>query len=414
MKNKRKLSLPAWIFIGMVAGILCGLCFLGNPEFTNEYIKPIGTIYINLLKFLVVPVVLFSIADGVISLQDLKRVGSVGLKTFVYYMCTTALAVVIGLILSSAVKGWFPPLDSAALGELTYEAKESPSVMQVIVNIFPDNFFKPMVNADMLPLIVVAILLGAGVLSAGEKGKKIGDAINCMNEVIMKIMMMIIKITPIGVFCLMTNVVAVNGASIVGTLALVIGVAYVGYILHVVIVYGASVKFLSGMSPIAFFKGLYPAMITAFTTTSSNATLPVNIECCNKMGAEPEISSFVLPLGATINMDGTAIYQAVATVFIAACYNVTLSLGDMAMVVLTATLASVGTAGVSGAGMIMLAMVLESIGLPVEGIAIIAGVDKIFDMGRTTLNITGDATCAIWISKLEQKKAAKAAAKAAK
>ena len=404
MKNKRKLSLPAWIFIGMFAGILAGLCFLGNPDFTKEWIKPIGTIYINLLKFLVVPVVLFSIADGVISLKDLKRVGSVGLKTFVYYMCTTALAVVIGLALATAFKGLFPPLDSAKLGELAYEAKESPSVMQVIVNIFPDNLFKPLVNADMLPVIVISILLGAGVLAAGEKGQKIGDAINCMNEVVMKIMMMIIKITPLGVFCLMTNVVAENGPKIVGTLALVIAVAYLGYLLHVVLVYGASVKFLSGRSPLAFAKGIAPAFVCAFTTTSSNATLPLNIECCNKMGAEPEISSFVLPLGATINMDGTAIYQAVATVFIAACYGIDLTLSKMAMVVLTATLASVGTAGVSGAGMIMLAMVLTSIGVPVEGIAIIAGVDKIFDMGRTALNITGDATCAMWISKLEQKK----------
>ena len=404
MNKKRKLSLPAWIFIGMFAGILAGLCFLGNPDFTKEWIKPIGTIYINLLKFLVVPVVLFSIADGVISLKDLKRVGSVGLKTFVYYMCTTALAVVIGLALATAFKGLFPPLDSVKLGELAYEAKESPSVMQVIVNIFPDNLFKPMVNADMLPVIVIAILLGAGVLAAGDKGRKIGDAINCMNEVVMKIMMMIIKITPLGVFCLMTNVVAENGPKIVGTLALVIGVAYLGYLLHVVLIYGASVKFLSGMSPLKFAKGIAPAFICAFTTTSSNATLPLNIECCNKMGAEPEISSFVLPLGATINMDGTAIYQAVATVFIAACYGIDLTLSKMAMVVLTATLASVGTAGVSGAGMIMLAMVLTSIGIPVEGIAIIAGVDKIFDMGRTALNITGDATCALWISRLEQKK----------
>ena len=404
MKEKRKLSLAAWIFIGMVAGILVGLLFIKSPQFTTDWIKPIGTIYINLLKFLVVPVVLFSIADGVISLKDLKRVGSVGLKTFVYYMCTTALAVVIGLALATAFKGLFPPLDSAKLGELAYEAKESPSVMQVIVNIFPDNLFKPLVNADMLPVIVISILLGAGVLAAGEKGQKIGDAINCMNEVVMKIMMMIIKITPLGVFCLMTNVVAENGPKIVGTLALVIAVAYLGYLLHVVLVYGTSVKFLSGRSPLAFAKGIAPAFVCAFTTTSSNATLPLNIECCNKMGAEPEISSFVLPLGATINMDGTAIYQAVATVFIAACYGMDLTLSNMAMVVLTATLASVGTAGVSGAGMIMLAMVLTSIGVPVEGIAIIAGVDKIFDMGRTALNITGDATCAMWISKLEQKK----------
>lgn len=411
-KSVKKLSLPAWIFIGMFAGILVGLCFLGNPDFTTNYLKPIGTIYINLLKFLVVPVVLFSITDGVISLKDLKRVGSVGIKTFVYYMITTAIAVVIGLVLANIFKSAFPALPSAELSSLEYTAKEAPGVMDVIVGIFPSNVLAPMVNADMLPVIVIAILMGAGILSAGEKGEKIGDFVNCMNDVVMKVMMMIIKITPIGVFCLMANVVAVNGASIVGTLALVIGIAYLGYIIHVVLVYGCSIRFLSNMNPIAFFKGLAPAMICAFTTTSSNATLPLNIECCNKMGAEPEISSFVLPLGATINMDGTAIYQAVATVFIAACYGINLTLADMAMVVLTATLASVGTAGVSGAGMIMLAMVLTSIGIPVEGIAIIAGVDKIFDMGRTTLNITGDATCAMWISKLERAKAAKKSAAA--
>ena len=407
MKTTRKLSLPAWIFIAMLGGILLGLLFVGNPGFTDSYIKPIGTIYINLLKFLVVPVVLFSIADGVINLKDLKRVGSVGAKTFIYYMCTTAFAVVIGLIVVNLFKGWFPALPSADLKDLEYAAKEAPSVMSVIVGIFPDSFFKPMVDANMLPLIVTAILLGAGVLSAGEKGQIVGKAISSMSAVVMQIMMMIIKITPVGVFCLMTNVVAVNGPKIVGTLALIIGVAYLAYFLHVVIVYGASAKFLSGMNPIEFAKGIAPAFITAFTTTSSSATLPVTMECCNKMGAEPEVSSFVLPLGATINMDGTAIYQAVAAVFIACCYNVNLTVADMAMIVLTATLASVGTAGVSGAGMIMLAMVLETVGLPVEGIAIIAGVDKIFDMGRTALNITGDATCALWVSKQEQKKAAK-------
>ena len=412
MEKKKKLSLPAKIFIGMLAGIIVGLLFIKNPAFTTDYLKPIGTIYINLLKFLVVPVVLFSITDGVISLKDLKRVGSVGLKTFIYYMFTTALAVVIGLVVVNLFKGYFPALSSADLGALEYTAKETPKVMDVIVNIFPSNLVQPMVAADMLPVIVIAIFFGAGILAAGEKGEKIGEWINCMNEVVMKIMMMIIEFTPYGVFCLMANVVAVNGASIVGTLALVIGVAYIGYIIHVVVVYGLSVKFLSKMSPIAFFKGIAPAMMCAFTTTSSNATLPLNIECCNNMGAEPEISSFVLPLGATINMDGTAIYQAVCAVFIACCYGIDLTLSQMAMIVLTATLASVGTAGVSGAGMIMLAMVLTSIGLPVEGIAIIAGVDKLFDMGRTTLNITGDATCALFISRIERDKAAKKAAKA--
>ena len=416
MKEKKKLSLPIKIFIGMALGIIAGLIFafahLG--EFTKEWIKPIGTIYVNLLKFLVVPVVLFSIADGVISLNDLKRVGSVGLKTFVYYMATTALAVVIGLALVNIFKGAFTPLPSADIEALTYEAKEAPSVMQVIVNIFPSNLVQPMVTSDMLPIIVIAIFLGAGCLAAGEKGAKIADLINCGQDVVMKIMMMIISFTPIGVFCLMTNVVAENGPQIIGKLALIIGVAYLGYIIHVLVVYGLSVRFLSKMSPIKFFKGIAPAMITAFTTTSSNATLPVNIECCNNMGAEPEISAFVLPLGATINMDGTAIYQAVCTVFIACCYGRDLSLGDMAMIVLTATLASVGTAGTPGAGMIMLAMVLTQVGLPVEGIAIIAGVDKLFDMGRTTLNITGDATCALWISRTEREKKARMTAKANK
>ena len=412
MQQKRKLNLPAWIIIGMLAGIAVGFIFLKiGGTFTTDYLKPFGTIYINLLKFMVVPVVLFSIMSGVISLNGLKKVRSVGIKTFIYYICTTALAVVIGLVVVNCFKGFFPVLDSSVTSGLKYEATEAPKIMDVIVNIFPDNLLKPMVDTNMLPVIVIAIFFGAGVLAAGEKGKMIANIVDSMNEVVMKVLMMIIKLTPIGVFCLMADVVAVNGAKVVGSLALIVGVAYIGYILHLVIVYSLSIKFLAGMSPIKFFKGMAAAMLTAFTTTSSNATLPVNIECCNDMGAEPEISSFVLPLGATINMDGTAIYQAVATVFIACCYGVDLTIGQMAMVVVTATLASIGTAGVSGAGMIMLSMVLLQVGLPVEGIAIIAGVDKLFDMGRTTLNITGDATCAMWLSKVERRNKEKLAAK---
>lgn len=403
VKEKKKLSLSAWIFIGMFAGIITGVLFLKNPEFTTNYIKPFGTIYINLLKFLVVPVVLFSITDGVISLKDIKRVGSIGWKTFVYYMVTTAIALVIGLVYANIFKGSFPLLNTT---DAAYEAK-STNIMDVIVNIFPSNILSPMVNADMLPVIVIALFFGAGILVSGDKGKKVGDFINSLYEVTMKIMLMIIKITPIGVFCLMCNVVAVNGPKIVGSLALVIGVAYIAYITHVIVVYGSSVRFLSGMSLGKFLKGMAPAMICAFTTTSSNATLPLTIECSNKLGSDPEVSSFVLPLGATINMDGTAIYMGVTSVFIATCYGVNLTLGQMATIVLTATLASVGTAGVSGAGMIMLAMVLQSVNLPVAGIALIAGVDKLFDMGRTTINITGDATCATFISKVERKKKAR-------
>ena len=412
MQEKRKLNLAAWIIIGMLAGIAVGFVFLKvGGTFTTDYLKPVGTIYINLLKFMVVPVVLFSITKGVISLDDLKKVGSVGIKTFIYYICTTAFAVVVGLVVVNCFKGFFPVLDSSVTSGLEYTATEAPKIMDVIVNIFPDNLFKPMVETNMLPVIVIAIFFGAGILASGEKGRMASNLVDSLEDVVMKVLMMIIKLTPIGVFCLMADVVAVNGAKIVGSLAIVIGVAYIAYILHIVIIYSCSVKFLSGMSPIKFFKGISAAMLTAFTTTSSNATLPINIECCNDMGAEPEISSFVLPLGATINMDGTAIYQAVAAVFIACCYGVDLTLGQMAMIVVTATLASIGTAGVSGAGMIMLSMVLIQVGLPVEGIALIAGVDKLFDMGRTALNITGDATCAMWLSKVERKNKEKLAAK---
>ena len=422
--KKKGLSLPIWILIGMFGGILVGLlCLWMNGQswlpawckpidFTTNWLKPIGDIYINLLKFLIVPVVLISITAGVISLGDLKRVGSVGIKTFIYYLGTTAIAVIIGLVVVNLFKGLFPALPSTELTELAYEAKEAPKVMEVIKNIFPDNALKPLVNADMLPVICIAIFLGAGILAAGKKADPVTNLVNAANEVVMKILMMIIKITPIGVFCLMANVVALNGPKIIGALALVIGVAYIAYLVHILLVYGLSVRVLSHMNPFKFFRGMSPAIITAFTTTSSNATLPVNMECCNDLGADPGVTSFVLPLGATINMDGTAIYQAVSAVFIACCYGINLSIGQMAQIVLTAVLASIGTAGVAGAGPIMLAMVLAQIGVPVEGIALIIGVDKIFDMGRTALNITGDATCAIWVSRLEQKKAARKAAAA--
>ena len=403
--NKRKLGLPAWIFIAMVAGILVGLCFLGNPDITTNYIKPIGTIFINLLKFIVVPIVLLSLICGMISMKDIRKVGSIGWKTLVYYMLTTLVAIVIGLAVANLFKGTFPLLDTTGA---EYTAKSS-NFMDTLVNIFPSNLWQPLVNASMLQVIVIALFIGAGILLVGEKGEPTVALVESLNEVFMKIMMFIINCSPIGVFCLMVNVVAVNGPAIVGSLAIVLGVAYLAYFLHMAIVYSLTVKTMAGMSPMNFFKNMVPAMIFAFTSTSSVATLPLTKECSDKRGANPEYSSFILPLGATINMDGTAIYMGVATIFIATCYGVSLTMNQMLAVVLTATLASIGTAGVSGAGMIMLAMVLEAVGLPVEGIALIYGVDKIFDMGRTTLNIVGDASCAVVISKIEEKRTVKAA-----
>ena len=399
-----KSNLAAQIFIALVLAIAAGLLLGSNAAFANAYIKPFGTIFLNLLKFIVCPIVLFSILCGMISMKDIRKVGSIGLKTVGYYLLTTAVAIVIGLIMGQLFQGAFPALETT---DLVYEAKEATPFMQVLVDIFPSNFIAPLVNANMLQIIVIAILLGFGIILVGEKADGVRILIEQLNEVFMKVMELILKLSPIGVFCLLTPVVAENGAKIVGSLAMVLLCAYISYVLHAIIVYSAAVRTMGGMSPLKFFKGMAPAMIFAFSSASSVGTLPLTLECSEKLGADKEVSAFVLPLGATINMDGTAIYQGVCAIFIASCFGIELTLAQMATIVITATLASIGTAGVPGAGMVMLAMVLTSVGLPVEGIALVAGVDRIFDMGRTVLNITGDASCAVIVSNLERKAARK-------
>lgn len=407
MKEKKKLSLAAQIFIAMVLAIVAGLLMQSCADFANNYIKPFGTIFLNLVKFIVVPIVLFSIMCGIISMSDIRKVGSIGLKTVVFYLCTTAFAVTIGLVGGNLFKGAFPVV---ATTDLTYDASAATSFMDTLVNIFPSNFFKPMVDANMLQVIVMAVLLGFSIILVGEKNAKVVSAFNDLNDIFMKCMELILKLSPIGVFCLLCPIIASNGAAIIGSLAMVLLTAYICYIVHALVVYSLTVKAMGGMSPAKFFKGMLPAIIFAFSSASSVGTLPINLDCVTKLGAKKEVASFVLPLGATINMDGTAIYQGVCAIFIAACYGIQLTLPQMLTIVLTATLASIGTAGVPGAGMVMLAMVLTSVGLPVDGIALVAGVDRIFDMGRTTVNITGDAACAVIVSNMEEKKEQKLAA----
>ena len=403
MKQKKKLSLAAQIFIGLFLGILAGLLFLavGRADFTVAYVKPFGTIFLNLIKFIVVPIVLCSIVGGVISMKDIKKVGSIGIKTVVYYLFTTAFAVTIGLIFANLFKGTFQVLQTT---DLEYEVSQAANFMDTLVNIFPSNIIQPLSSATMLQVIVIALFFGFGIILTGEKGEPLAAVITSLCDVSMVIMELILKLSPIGVFCLITPVVAENGAKILGSLAMVLLAAYICYAIHAIVVYSASVKLLAKLSPIAFFKGMAPAMVLAFSSASSVGTLPLNLECTEKLGAKKDIASFVLPLGATINMDGTAIYQGVCAIFIATCFGIDLTLAEMVTIVLTATLASVGTAGVPGSGMIMLAMVLQSVGLPVEGIALVAGVDRIFDMGRTVVNITGDAACAVCVSALEERK----------
>ena len=260
-------------------------------------------------------------------------------------------------------------------------------------------------SANMLQVIVIALLFGGSIMAAGEKARLCRDIVASVYAVIEKLMAFVIGLAPIGVFTYIAWVVATQGTAILGSLALVLLCAYIGYIVHAVVVYSVSAKVFAGVSPAAFFKGASAAMIFAFTSASSAATLPVSKECADSMGADSGISAFVLPLGATINMDGTAIYQCVAAVFLASCAGMHLTISQMALVVVTATLSSIGTAGVSGAGMIMLAMTLEAIGIPVSYIGLIVAVDRLFDMGRTCLNVTGDIACSLCVSRWAGKKA---------
>ena len=407
MEKKKHMSLAMQIFVATLLAIFAGVLLQSQADFANNFIKPFGTIFLNLVKFIVVPIVLFSIMCGIISMSDIRKVGVIGLKTVVFYLCTTAFAVTIGLIGGNLFKGMFPVV---ATTDLAYEASASTSFMDTLVNIFPSNFFKPLVEGNMLQVIVMAILMGFSIILVGEKNVRVVAAFNDLNDIFMKCMELILKLSPIGVFCLLCPIIATNGPAIIGSLAMVLLTAYICYIVHAAVVYSLTVKTMGGMSPVKFFKGMMPAIMFAFSSASSVGTLPINLDCTQKLGAKKEVASFVLPLGATINMDGTAIYQGVCAIFIAQIFGIELTIAQQLTIILTATLASIGTAGVPGSGMIMLTMVLETVGLPVEGIALVAGIDRILDMGRTTVNITGDATCTIvvdaWEKRRERKKMA--------
>ena len=403
---KKKLSLPMQILIALIAGIVVGfICIaLDAPEFTTNYLKPFGTIFVNLLKFIVVPVVLLSMIEGIISMDDRKKVGSVGWKTVAYFLATTAVACAIGLTLANLFDGagLFPTLALEEGAEWTKAT--SANFMDTLVGMFPSNMWDAFHTSNMLQVIVIALMLGGSILAAGEKAKVAREVVASFNEVINVLMSFIISLSPIGVFTMMAWVVATQGAQILGSLALVLLCAYLAYTIHTVLVYSISAKFICGISPAKFFKGAFAAMMFAFTSTSSAATLPVSKDCAENLGARKDIAAFVLPLGATIHMDGTAIYQCVATIFLASCAGIDLGLGQMITIIVTATLASIGTAGVSGAGMIMLAMVLTAMGIDVNMIMIIYGVDRLFDMGRTCLNVTGDIAGALCVTKWEEKK----------
>ena len=396
------MNLSVQIFASLVLSVIVGL-FLGDSAVVpvKTWIAPVGTMFINLIKMMIVPVVLCSLIVGMTSMGDMKKLGRIGIKTVAFYMVTTAIAIVIGFSVAGVIE---PGVGMALPAEAAPKVKEAPSIMQVFVNMIPKNPIDSMAKADILPVIVFALFIGAGIISVGgKKGALLINVFDSGAEVCYKIIAMIMRLAPIGVFCLLLPVVVQNGPKVLLPLLSVIMAMAVGSILHAVIVYSGIAAAVGHMSPVKFFRGMAEAMVIAFTTCSSAGTLPVNMKNIQeKLGVKRDIASFILPLGATINMDGTALYMGVCSLFIANVYNIPLTVDQMMLIILTGTLASIGTAGVPGAGLIMLAMVLQSVGLPMEGLALVAGIDRVLDMFRTTLNITGDAAVAVAIDATEK------------
>lgn len=389
------------ILIALVLGFIVGFLMQNHVDVALKYIQPIGVIFLNLLKFIVVPLVLLSIICGIINMKDVSKLGRLGIRTLLYFMLTTIFAVALGLLLSTLLKNVFPIIEIPRDGN----SIEAPHItlMDQIVNIFPKNMFEPLATSNMMQVIVIALFIGFAIVKVGEKAKPVSDVIVSLNEIVTKILSFIMALAPIGVFCMLCPAVAVNGPSVLGSYAVLIGVAYLCFVIHAVFVYASCVKVLGKMSPLKFFKEMIPAMLFAYSSDSSLATLPVSMKCTQKLGVPKDVGDFVLSLGATINMDGVAIYLGVTSVFIATCCGIDLSLQQYIAIAVSATIASIGTPGVPGGSLALMAMVFASAGIPIEGVAIVAGIDRIIDMARTTMSITGDASCAVVMARYEQK-----------
>ncbi|WP_226669376.1 dicarboxylate/amino acid:cation symporter [Metabacillus litoralis] len=401
------MRLATKIIIGLVLGAIVGLVLnIVSPDlFTtlNTFLfTPLGQIFLNLIKMLVVPIVFFSITLGVAGLGDPKKLGRMGLKTISFFLITTAIAIIIGLSLSSIIQPG--NIGSFNTEGVEFEAQEAPSTVETLLNIIPANPIQAFAEGNMLQIIAFSIFVGLGITMLGEKASALLKFVEQGNNLMMYLVNLIMKFAPYGTFGLIATAVGSQGYSAIKAMGLYMFVVILALVIHAIVTYGSAVYFLAKYNPLTFFKKFAPAMTVAFSTSSSNATLPISMETAQKELKVPEpISSFVQPLGATINMDGTAIMQGVATVFIAQVYGEALTTMELVTVVLTAVLASIGTAGVPGVGLILLAMVLSSVGLPVAGIGLIIGIDRLLDMARTAVNITGDAACALIVSETEKK-----------
>jgi Na+/H+-dicarboxylate symporter len=376
---------------------------LFNAVVLNGFIDGGGRIFIALLKMLVVPLVFVSLVCGAASLGDTGSVGRLGGKTIGLYLVTTAVAVSLAMLIALTTDpGLGGESASGMASASTYEPKTAPSVKDTFVNVVPSNPIAAMADGKMLQVILFALLFGLALSKAGASGEKLRGFFSDLNDVMMRLISMIIALTPIGVFCLMTQLGATLGLAEIAKVAMYFATIVIALLVHASLVYPLLLKTLTGLNPLVFLRKMREALLVAFSTSSSGATLPVTLRTVeHKLGVQNNVASFAVPLGATINMDGTAIMQGVATVFIAQFYGIDLGLSALLTVVLTATLASIGTAAVPGVGLITLTLVLDQVGLPVEGIALIIGVDRLLDMLRTAVNVTGDATVATIVASSE-------------
>jgi len=401
--NKRRIyflegvAMKLWvkILLGLLLGVISGVLF---PSF-SENIKPLGYIFIRSIKMLIVPLIFSSLVVGVTGMKDPKKLGRIGIKTFSMYLLTTAVAITIGLSVGTILK----PGVGVDLGSATVtKAKDVQPFSETLVNLVPANPIQSMANGEVLPIIVFAILFGISLNLVGKKADPLVNVIDAIAEAMYKLTAIVMELAPYGVFALMAFISQKYGLAVLLPLLKVLFGVYLGCIIHALFTLSGSVYFFAKLNPLTFLKGIIDALAIAYSTASSSGTLPVTIRCARKnLGVSDNLSSFVLPLGATINMDGTAMYQGVAALFIAQAYGIDLTFGNYVTIILTSTLASIGSAGVPGAGLIMLTLVLNSVGLPVEGIALIAGIDRVLDMARTTVNVIGDCMVTVLVSKSE-------------
>ncbi len=406
--NFKKMSLTGRILVALLLGSITGIILntLGASYFRDTILVGgaftlFGGIFINAIRMLVVPLVFISIVNGAASVSDIKKLGRMGVKTLGFYLATTAIAITIAILLAMVVQPGIG-LDMSSLAKTEPKIAEAKSFIDILIDMVPTNPIASLSSGNMLQIIVYALVFGVALAVLGSKVKNVSELFERLNDVMMKIVDFVMLLAPIGVFSLIAKTFSGLGFKAMLPLGKYMFCVLFALLLHAVFTYGGLLTIFTKLNPVQFLKKFWPAMGVAFSTSSSNATLPVTLETTEKeLGVSKSIASFTIPLGATINMDGTAIMQGAATIFIAQLYGIPLSFSAIITVILTATLASVGTAGVPGVGLVMLSMVLTSVGLPVEGIAIIIGIDRILDMCRTVVNITGDAVCTVIVAKTE-------------